>query len=359
MGITGSGKSSFISCLAEEAIAAVGHTLASCTRDVSVYSFEHKSGRRVFLIDTPGFDDTNHGNTVVLSNVANFLAQVYNKKVRLSGIVYLHRINDNRMTGSSMKTLDLFKQLCGDDAFEHIVLATTMWNNVARETGKQREKDLKENDRYWGLMWQKGSTIIRHDSKESAMKIVEELLKRNSRVVLNIQRELVDEHKTLEDTAAGQTVSKELTELKKQNERTLQELQASHRDELCNRDAEFAEIRKIEREELEEKISAAVRAREALKMDYGQLVQQQAAQYGQLLAALQHRQEEHPRIDAQQLRAALQAETGKPKKSALKITVAVCGALIGVTTAGIGLVTANAVLIGVGITGVGTIFNGL
>lgn len=45
-------------------------------------------------------------------------------------------------------------------------------------------------------------------------------------------------------------------------------------------DAEFAEIRKIEREELEEKISAAVRAREALNMDYGQLVQQQAAQHG-------------------------------------------------------------------------------
>lgn len=79
-----------------------------------------------------------------------------------------------------MKTLDLFKQLCGDDAFEHIVLATATWNNVARETGEQREKDLMENDRYWALMGQKGSTVIHHDSKkESAMKIVEELLKRD------------------------------------------------------------------------------------------------------------------------------------------------------------------------------------
>jgi len=73
MGVTGAGKSSFISLLAEDGVQQpqVGHSLKSClspsaqlkclelscvgTTEPQVYSFKRPGGRRGLLTDTPGF----------------------------------------------------------------------------------------------------------------------------------------------------------------------------------------------------------------------------------------------------------------------------------------------------------------
>lgn len=67
MGITGSGKSTFISLLSDEFVQ-VGHELTSCTADIEIYSYIHRNTRRVFLIDSPGFDDTSRtGESMALT----------------------------------------------------------------------------------------------------------------------------------------------------------------------------------------------------------------------------------------------------------------------------------------------------
>jgi len=48
--------------------------LESCTPEVQLANEFALDGRRVILIDTPGFDDTTKSDTEVLKNIATFLA---------------------------------------------------------------------------------------------------------------------------------------------------------------------------------------------------------------------------------------------------------------------------------------------
>ena len=57
-GVTGSGKSSFIESLVAGGGIEIGHDLLSCTSAIDFFPLQHHSGRRIFLVDTPGFDDT-------------------------------------------------------------------------------------------------------------------------------------------------------------------------------------------------------------------------------------------------------------------------------------------------------------
>ena len=52
----------------------VGISLESCTDEVQLADEFTMDGRRVALIDTPGFDDTTKGDMDVLKMIADFLA---------------------------------------------------------------------------------------------------------------------------------------------------------------------------------------------------------------------------------------------------------------------------------------------
>jgi len=51
----------------------VGEGLESCTDEVHVSRAFNLDGRRVTLIDTPGFDDTNKSDTDILAVITAFL----------------------------------------------------------------------------------------------------------------------------------------------------------------------------------------------------------------------------------------------------------------------------------------------
>lgn len=90
MGVTGSGKSTFINTCVEQEVE-VGHSLKSCKRlskpicskiailttlyrytgtdRVGIATFKY-NGQIVNLIDTPGFDDTFRSDTDVLKDIA-------------------------------------------------------------------------------------------------------------------------------------------------------------------------------------------------------------------------------------------------------------------------------------------------
>lgn len=48
--------------------------LESCTPEVQLANEFTLDGRRVLLIDTPGFDDTTQSDTAILKKIATFLA---------------------------------------------------------------------------------------------------------------------------------------------------------------------------------------------------------------------------------------------------------------------------------------------
>ena len=91
MGATGSGKSSvrirnarsvhILICrliqfigVASGSQLPVGMGLESCTAEVQLSNEFIVDGRRVILIDTPGFDDTNISDAETLNRIAVFLA---------------------------------------------------------------------------------------------------------------------------------------------------------------------------------------------------------------------------------------------------------------------------------------------
>jgi predicted GTPase len=74
MGPTGSGKSAFIN-LASGSELRVGQSLESCTGQVHHTAPFQIGDRRVVLVDTPGFDDTNKSDTEVLLVISEYLAK--------------------------------------------------------------------------------------------------------------------------------------------------------------------------------------------------------------------------------------------------------------------------------------------
>ncbi|KAF0639312.1 hypothetical protein FPSE5266_10285 [Fusarium pseudograminearum] len=224
MGITGSGKSSFISKCTDKS-ATIGHDMISCTSIVDVYPYEVTPDFTVYLIDTPGFDDTGRSDTEVLSEIAAWLTDSYKHEIRLHGIIYLHRISDVRMQGSAKKNLVTFKELCGEDALKKVVLASTMWDIIPAEKATKREQELKDTPEFWGWMLSKGSSVHRYNNTaESAREIILSLTGHNAPIATDLQKQMVDEGKSLDETSAGQGLRSELLKERQKLTQERQEL---------------------------------------------------------------------------------------------------------------------------------------
>jgi hypothetical protein len=170
---------------------------------VSAYSFRLR-GQRYTLLDTPGFDDTFQSDLAITEKILNWLESSYRAGTKLNGILYLHSIAQPRIPGSAFDTLCLLRKLCGGDCFDSVILATTFWDCVASHEGQRRSQELADDDLLWGRMKKLGSRIVTlRNDRESALEVLVEA-SRGSKIVLQAQRELVDEGKTFNRTAAGQ-----------------------------------------------------------------------------------------------------------------------------------------------------------
>jgi len=111
------------------------------------------------------------------------------------------------MAGSPSRVLETFKSICGEEAFQNVILVTTMWDDVPLGVGEKRESELLESDEYWKPMVAVGSRMARSmNTAESACAIISQFKPEFRRPVL-LQRELVDLQKPLAETAAGRSYS--------------------------------------------------------------------------------------------------------------------------------------------------------
>lgn len=177
----------------------------------------------------------------------------------------------------------MFKELCGDDVYGHIVLATSMWGKEEQETAIGRERELVDKGGFWNAMSQRGSAVMRWlGDSDTAHRIVEHLLLARSRhgvVALKIQRELVDEGKRLVNTSAGQEVNRELSELRETMERELRRIAEDNKEAMASKDAEWQETLLEQRLELERQRLVAEKSQEALKVDFQRLLAETDAKY--------------------------------------------------------------------------------
>lgn len=279
------------------------------TSNINIFDFE-LDGDQVYLIDTPGFNDTDRSDVETLRIIATYLSASYARNVFIHGIIYLHRIADNRMSGSSKRNIDMFKALCGYSTYSNVAIATTFWNQQERRTFVQREAELKDDPAFFGGVLSEGARLFRHENlgqdarqlRNSAHAIVRHVVtqSRLAPVVLLIQHELVDEHKALEHTAAGVVIAGELSKVAEGYKRQLATLQNDLENEIRkqgrNQKSEIMDLK----DEFQRKLTSAEREHNVLESSMTNLHEreQQAlinklqATERRFLVQLQRREEE-------------------------------------------------------------------
>jgi len=208
MGITGSGKSTLINDITGRRDQEVGNNLDSCTTEIDTVDFVFER-RRIKLVDTPGFDNISVSSTKVFQMIAKYLQNLYERNVYVNGIFYLQRVIDNRMTGSSIRQLGLMRNLVGDAGLKNVVLITTFWGKSDEKRGKAIVRDLVTS--FWGPLLGHGARVFDYKSKKLTGDLIRSVLT-SQRTILDLQRELVDERRTLLQTTAGRGVAEEIEE---------------------------------------------------------------------------------------------------------------------------------------------------
>ena len=222
LGVTGAGKSTFTKEISLNNKIRIGHGLEPCTQLIIPSTF-NLDGREIILVDTPGFNDAVLSDQEIHELIVNWMVTTYRQKTRLKGIIYCHPITNNRIGGSSVKYMRMFRSLCGDDFLQSVVLMTTMWDLVDEQEGKRREEQLSKD--FWGIMISEGAKVARYKSGniEEGYNTIRYLICKESNA-LKIQDDIVNKKINLKDTDSARLLSSD--EMSREA--------AMHRDTISN-----------------------------------------------------------------------------------------------------------------------------
>ena len=238
MGVTGTGKSSFIRLVTGDNKIKVGKRLRSGpfisrnhalnrlrtdhahtieTNAISTYRLSYE-GSNFVLVDTPGFDDTDAADESVLETITTWLTDTYREGKKLNGILYLHRIIDPRMQGTAQRNFSVFRRLCGPAFVKQIILGTTFWNalNPGQEggaIGKRRLGELVAKEGYWGPMILGGSEAVMIPDDICGARQILLKFARMHPSVLQVQDEVVNQNLDPSTTSALKELSDQPLEL--------------------------------------------------------------------------------------------------------------------------------------------------
>ena len=183
-----------------------------------------------------------------------------------AGVIYVHRISDNRFSGITGRNFGMFCTLCGESTFKNVVIVTNMWKEESWNVNESREKELSSE--FFKTALDKGAQMVRHhNTAQSAHNIIRQVMKNNP-VALQIQRELVDEHKDLIDTTAGGATKKELRDLIRGQQADMREIQAEMMQALRAKDKETRRELEIVRRELQENVMNVEKDLKRVAMNY-------------------------------------------------------------------------------------------
>ena len=157
----------------------------------------------------------------------------------------MHRITDNRMSGSVCKNFDLFNRLCGDRAVERVRLVTSMWDTANNDVATRRASELQSS--FWKPLIDAGAQYEEfQNTRVSAWGIIHDVTGESKALLL--QEELVDAKRRLNETTAGQAIFSRFERLLKEQKDILEELATeakSQQDPVLAKELE-GESKKIE-----------------------------------------------------------------------------------------------------------------
>ncbi|PPR05137.1 hypothetical protein CVT26_012223 [Gymnopilus dilepis] len=212
MGLTGSGKSTFINSLGPHYRMVVGHSLTACTQEVMATTLKtppsalqgsenhHLRGRNLVLVDTPGFDDTHRHDWEILDTIASWLEESCRQQYIVGGIVYLHDISNIPLTTAAKSNFTVLKAFCGDSSSKSVMLGITKGNKLSAKECNKYEKELKT--KHWRFFVEHGAQVVRlpdADQGRSALQGINNILSRMPEGGIKL--------KVLEEMTSGASVS--------------------------------------------------------------------------------------------------------------------------------------------------------
>lgn len=233
VGITGAGKTTFVSVASGRKDLVIGYGVDPCTQEPEAIEFK-LDGRKVTLVDTPGFDDDARSDVEILEDIGKWLAKegYMRSSNQLDGLILLHPITHNRVGGTERKRTRLLERILGPEAYKRVVIATTMWDDLVQEDAMAgRVEGRVAAGGVWADMSRQGATIMRHyNNQQSAHDIIRHIIRISNevgKVKPRLKTELLESNGKIVETSVGK-------ELKWQLEEDINLLKAQleeHRDE--------------------------------------------------------------------------------------------------------------------------------
>ena len=213
----------------------------------------------------------NRSDTEVLQEIADWASETYRNEQLLSGIIYLHPITHTRMEGSVLKNLRMFQSLCGQEALENVLLATSQWSRENWAEGEFRENRLRDRE-FWGGLIEKGATLQRFTgTRESGLELIHRLMS-SKKKPLHIQNQIVEHHMALLETDAGKFINEALVTQEKKYKEELESLVRERQEAIKAKD-EMKGILAVEQAKAWEKLEEAVAERRLLEGLYAEEVE--------------------------------------------------------------------------------------
>lgn len=211
--------------------------------------------------------------------------------MRISGIVYLHRISDNRLSGTGFRNLRMFKKLSSSRVWPNTIIGTTMWRAGEHVEGEMRERELASSPMYLGDLLSGGARLYRiaehgtgaGEQKRSSLNLVSGLLQHiqtQPEIELEIQREMFVDRKALDDTAAGQEALGDIYRLRTQLASQMEDARQDMQDARQARDLQSAQQLQAFEKECAEKLTKAHRQQEELKASLMELHERETQKLG-------------------------------------------------------------------------------
>ena len=202
----------------------------------------------------------------------------YSEGSALAGVVYIHRISDNRFGGITGRIFNMFRKFCGESALKNVVLVTNMWKEGPQDIDEAREKEL--SSKFFKLALNEGAQMARHHNTTKSARDILRKVVGNRPVVLQIQRELVDEGKDIIDTAAGESINQELKEQTRRHQ------------------AEMMEALKVKDEEMRQEAQEREREHKQQLADLDRRLRDETNAFAAYRAKLKHEMEPQNRVAA-------------------------------------------------------------
>lgn len=166
-------------------------------------------GHGIILVDTPGFNDAKQSDTDILEKIATWLAATAVNKRYLSGICYIHKIDDTRFGRTADENLIMLQKLCGSDGMTNVKLVMSMWDKSRGDpaiaaTFEANEQELR--DEFWSDLLEDGAIMVRAYNDSKSLQACIRSIIGSARKPLALQDQLIKERRPLFLTDIGKRV---------------------------------------------------------------------------------------------------------------------------------------------------------